>query len=64
MAVGPFSVTQPKTLQTQLNPIPSPTYVVTRDQTQPNIEHQHNVVQIAKNVTHTIQMFNSCQLKL
>jgi len=48
MAVGPFSVTQPMTLQTQPNPTQPTTYVVTRDQTQPNIEQQHNVVQIAK----------------
>jgi len=32
--------------------------------TETNIEQQQYVVQIAKNVTHNIQMFNSCQSKL
>jgi len=63
MAVGPFSppITQPNLTHDFTDPTQPTTYAVTRDP--PNIEQQHNVVQIAKNVTHNIQMFNSCQSK-
>jgi len=45
MDVGPFSLTQPNLFTDPTQPT---TYVVTRDYnpTQPNIEQQHNVVQI------------------
>ena len=46
MAVGPFYVTQPNSTHGFTDPAQPTTYVVTRDPTQPNIEQQHNVVQI------------------
>ena len=46
MAVGPLSVNQPNPTHDFTDPTQPTTYVVTRDPTQPNIEQQHNVVQI------------------
>ena len=46
MVVGPFSITQPNPIHDFTDPTRPTTYVVTRDPTQPNIEQQHDVVQI------------------
>jgi len=50
MDVGPFSVTQPNPTQPMTLQTQSTTYVVTRESwpnpIQPNIEQQHNIVQI------------------